>query len=236
VNESDKAFTGSIPVVYDRYLGTLLFEPYAADVARRVAGLEGSVLEIAAGTGIVTAALTRALSPDARLVATDLNRAMLDHAASKLADGRVTWREADATALPFEDASFDAVVCQFGVMFFPDKIRAHGEARRVLRRGGRWIFSVWDSLRANPIAETVHDAVAALYSSDPPGFLGRTPYGYHDRAAIEEAARAAGFHRVTSETVTMRSRAPDARSIAIGFCQGCPLTAEINARGTPSLS
>ncbi|HXA72004.1 MAG TPA: class I SAM-dependent methyltransferase, partial [Stellaceae bacterium] len=140
----DQTFAGSIPALYDRHLGPMLFEPYALDMAERVARLAPKrVLEIAAGTGIVTRALSQKL-PTVPIVATDLNQPMLDHAAARLSSERITWRQADAQALPFDDASFDVLVCQFGVMFFPDKAKAFSEARRVLAPGGRFLFNVWD--------------------------------------------------------------------------------------------
>jgi ubiquinone/menaquinone biosynthesis C-methylase UbiE len=162
MSEIDKAFTGAIPALYDRYLGPFLFAPYAADVAARAARLApAEVLETAAGTGIVTRALRRALPETATIVATDLNQAMLDHAAAQLPAGAVIWRQADATVLPFADGSFDALVCQFGVMFFPDKALGYREARRVLRPGGTFLFSVWDRLSANEAEDTVVGALAA---------------------------------------------------------------------------
>lgn len=236
MQETDKAFTGSIPALYDRYLGPLLFEPYAADLARRLGGLKaGRLLETAAGTGILTRALAAALPAGVALVATDLNQPMLDFAAGKSKAANVTWRQADALALPFEDGHFDAVVCQFGVMFFPDKSKAFREALRVLKPGGRFLFSVWDRIEENEVPHAIGDAVAAAFPQDPPGFLVRTPYGYYDTTAIGEALRAAGFARVETETVTKRGRAPSHRDPVMGFCQGSPLRAEIEARAPAGL-
>jgi ubiquinone/menaquinone biosynthesis C-methylase UbiE len=233
--ETDKAFTGAIPVLYDRHLGPLLFEPYAADIAARVARLAPArVLETACGTGIVTRALRAALPSGAAIVATDLNQPMLDHAATRLGGG-VTWRQADATALPFGDAAFDAVVCQFGAMFFPDKVAGFREAWRVLRAGGAFLFSVWDRIEANEPAQVVSDAVAALFPGDPPQFLRRTPHGHHDIAALRDRLAEAGFDHVGVETVALRGRAGSSRDAAIGFCQGSPLRAEIEARDPAAL-
>jgi len=226
----DQTFAGSIPALYDRHLGPMLFEPYALDMAERVARLAPKrVLEIAAGTGIVTRALARAL-PTVPIVATDLNQPMLDHAAARLSSERITWRQADAQALPFDDASFDVLVCQFGVMFFPDKAKAFSEARRVLAPGGRFLFNVWDRIEENEPADLVSRAVAALFPKDPPGFLVRTPHGYHDLTAIGVALKHSGFSAVDSETVPKRARASSPRDPAIGFCQGSPLRNEIEAR------
>jgi ubiquinone/menaquinone biosynthesis C-methylase UbiE len=146
MSATDATFAGSIPIIYEQYLGSLLFEPYAQDMAARLSDVtQGRILEVAAGTGIATRALAKALPPDVEIVATDLNQAMLDLAARRLQAPNVTWRQTDAQTLPFEDSSFDAVACQFGVMFFPDKLAAYREALRVLKPGGRFVFSVWNS-------------------------------------------------------------------------------------------
>ena len=232
---TDALFAGSIPALYHDHLGPLLFEPYARDLAARAAALRPArILETAAGTGIVTEALLRAF-PEAEIVATDLNQAMLDVAAGRIASPRVEFRQADAQALPFADASFDAVVCQFGVMFFPDRIGAYKEARRMLAPGGRFLFNVWDSLDRNPVSKAVAETVAGLFPDDPPSFLSRTPFGYHDPARIEADLKAAGFTGIESETVGLRSAVPSARAAAIGLTHGSPLRAEIEAHGEGAL-
>lgn len=234
---SDTIFTGSIPALYDRYLGPMLFAPYAADLATRVAATTPKhVLETAAGTGIVTQELVRALLPEARITATDLNQAMLDHAAAQPGREQVVWRQASSQELPVADASFDAVVCQFGVMFFPDKVDAYREARRVLKPGGSFLFSVWGRIENNEFADVVTAAVAALFSTDPPMFLARTPHGFHDATAIRDDLRRAGFSRAVDTTIMLRSRAASSRDPAIGFCQGTPLRNEIEARGPARLA
>jgi ubiquinone/menaquinone biosynthesis C-methylase UbiE len=206
----------------------LIFAPYADDLASRLAGLgHDRILETAAGTGLVTRALVTSLPENVSIVATDLNQPMLDHASSRLPSTRVTWRQVDAQHLPFPDAVFDAVVCQFGVMFFPDKKQAFSEACRVLKPGGCFLFNVWDRIEENEFAEIVVKSVAALFPDNPPMFLARTPHAHHDTAALEAHLRATGFSTVTTETITRESRAPSALSVAIGYCQGTPMRNEI---------
>ena len=232
VTLSDSIFSGSIAALYDRFLVPMLFRPYAEDLAQRVAAAKpAAILETAAGTGIVTEAISHAV-PDSTLVATDLNRAMLDVAAARIASPDVSFRQADALALPFPDASFDVVACQFGAMFFPDRVLAYREARRVLRPGGHFLFNVWDRIEANPATDLAARAVASLFPKGPPGFFARVPFGYHDKAVVEADLRAAGFGNVEAETVAMRSRIGSAREAAVGLCQGTPLRSEIEARGS----
>ena len=227
----DHVFASSIPGLYQQYLVPMLFEPYAADLAARLSSKEPRrVLETAAGTGVVTRALASALS--GTIVATDLNQPMIDCAAA-IGSGRpVEWRQADAMQLPFPDASFDAVVCQFGVMFFPDKVKAFAETRRVLKPGGRFLFNVWDRIGENEFADVVTNALARLFPDDPPRFLARTPYAYFDRKTIEGDLAAAGFGATPQmTTLTHRSRAPSPRAPAIALCQGSPLRKELESRG-----
>ena len=228
---TDVAFSGSIPQIYDRFLAPLLFNAYAQDIARRAAELAPQqILETAAGTGLATLAILEKV-PAAHLVATDLNQAMLDVAAKKIASPDVQFRAADAQSLPFPDATFDAVICQFGMMFLPDRGAGCREARRVLKPGGHFVFNVWDRLDRSPVAQTVAKAVAGLFPDDPPSFFSRVPWGYSDTARIDEDVRAGGFEDVDIETVQERSRAGSPREAAIGLCQGTPLRAEIEARG-----
>ena len=231
----DTSFAGSIPQLYDRYLAPLLFEPYAEMVAERAKALRPArILETAAGTGIVTAALHGAV-PEAEIVATDLNQAMLDVAAQRVRSNKVSFQAADAQALPFPDGGFDLVVGQFGVMFFPDRVKGNSEARRVLRDGGRYIAVIWDRLERNPGSQIAQDAVSALFPDNPPRFLERTPFGYADPAAIEHDLLAAGFTDIEFETVALKSRNSTPRDAAIGLCQGSPLRSEIEERDPDAL-
>ncbi len=237
MSASDKVFAGSIPDVYDDYLVPLIFESYAADLSSRVVRDEPqAILETAAGSGVVTRALAPRLGTSARYVVTDLNQPMLDRAARiQGANARIEWRAADALSLPFEDDSFDVVCCQFGVMFFPDRVAGYAEARRVLKPNGRLIFNTWDRIETNEFADVVTQAAGELFPDDPPLFLARTPHGYHDVAVIEADLRAAGFGHVTVETRTDVSAAPTARHPAVAYCEGTPLRNEIEARDATRL-
>ncbi len=237
MTDRDKVFAGSIPELYDTWLVPLIFEAFALDLAHRVAATRpAQVLETAAGSGVVTRALAPLLAPSARYVVSDLNPPMLDRAASRQGpDERITWRQADALDLPFADKSFDAVCCQFGAMFFPDRAAGYREARRVLDSGGFFFFNVWDRIEDNDFARVVTDAVGTLFPEDPPRFLARTPHGYHDIALIEADLRAAGFSAIELATLGKRSDAPTARDVAIAYCQGTPLRNEIEARDPAAL-
>jgi ubiquinone/menaquinone biosynthesis C-methylase UbiE len=229
---SDSLFAGSIPEVYDHYLVPLIFEAPARDLVSRLMRMEPKhVLETAAGTGVLTRELARKLSDSARIVATDLNQAMLDHAAARQhGDGRITWQKTDALALPFPDDRFDAVACQFGVMFFPDKVQGYRDARRVLKPGGSFVFNVWDRIAENEFADVVTQALEAVFPADPPRFMPRTPHGYHDVEQIRQHLTAAGFAFIAVDTLTATSRASSAHDVAIAYCQGTPLRNEIEAR------
>jgi ubiquinone/menaquinone biosynthesis C-methylase UbiE len=235
--EKDKLFVGSIPENYDHYMVPLIFEPFALDLARRAASLSpGVVLETAAGTGVVTRALAPKLSSGARYIISDLNQPMLDYAASQQGfDSRLEWRQADALALPFENAAFDLVCCQFGAMFFPNRISGYREAKRVLKPGGHFLFNVWDRIEENVFADDVTNALARMFPDDPPRFLARTPHGYHDKALIRAELEEAGFSHVVIETKAEHSRASSPRIPALAYCHGTVLRSEIEARAPGKL-
>ncbi len=237
MTDSDRVFAGSVLENYDRYMVPLIFEPYAIDLAQRVAALSpGTVLEIAAGTGVVTRALVPKLSASARFTVTDLNQPMLDYATSRQPpDSRITWRQADAMKLPFEDATFDVVCCQFGAMFFPDRPSAYREARRVLKPEGHFLLSVWDRIEDNVFADDVTNTLAQMFPDDPPRFLARTPHGYHDPALIRGDLAKAGFSRMEIETKAEQSHASSPRIPAVAYCQGTLLRDEIQTRDAGKL-
>ncbi len=229
----DLKFVGAIPEFYDRYMVPLIFEPYARDIAGRVAA-EGprNVLETAAGSGVVTRALAPLLPAEARYTVTDLNPPMLDRArAQQPPDDRIDWRPADATDLPFAEDAFDAVVCQFGAMFFSDRSMGFAEARRVLRPGGLFAFNTWDRISENPFPHVVLQALAEVFPDDPPDFMERIPHGYHDTDRIAADMRTGGFDAADIDTVTVMARAASVDDVAIAFCQGTPMRNEIEARG-----
>ena len=229
---ADKVFAGAVPKIYETHLVPLIFDSYADDLLKRMTSRPLTrVLEVAAGTGVVTRRMAAGLPDRTSIVATDLNQGMLDQASSVGTERPVTWQQADAQQLPFDDESFDAVVCQFGVMFFPEKQRAFAEVRRVLRPGGVYIFNVWDRIDQNEFADAVTAGVANLFPADPPRFLPRTPYGYFDHAVLRRDLGSGGF-TATPEivTVTARSQAKSPEDPAIAFCHGTPLRGEIEAR------
>jgi ubiquinone/menaquinone biosynthesis C-methylase UbiE len=232
MTQTDKVFSGAIPEFYERYLVPLIFHPYALDLAARVTSAKPKrVLEIAAGTGVVTRALASQLPVTTQIVATDLNPPMLEHAKTLMGQNdRIEWKAADAQSLPFENESFDAVVCQFGVMFFSDKAQAFKEARRVLKSSGLYYFSVWDKISNNEFAELVTQAVEEMFPQDPPRFLARTPHGHYDVGLLRPALQAAGFTSISADAIEARSRARSPREPALAYVQGTPLRNEVEAR------
>lgn len=232
--ETDKVFAGPVPQLYDRHLGPILFQSFAEVMVERLGETDRVILETAAGTGIVTRAIAASV-PESTILATDLNQAMLDVAAEKTQGGDLKWQQADAQSLPFEAGSFDLVICSFGTMFMPDKQAAYREARRVLRPKGRFIFTVWDRIEANPLMHITDQTVAGLFPEDPPHFLARTPSGYNDEAWIERDLRDAGFTSVAFEEVRRETHVSSAWEPAMGLCQGTPLRGGIEARAPDGL-
>ena len=225
-------FEGSIPENYDRYLGPVLFEPFARDIAARLKREQPKdVLELACGTGILTRHLRDSLAPEVRLTATDLNLGMLALAQTKFnAHENLKWQEADAASLPFPDGSFDAVVCQFGLMFVPDKESAVRESYRVLRPGGVFLFNVWDSMERNPFGWIAHKTIASFFEHDPPNFY-ELPFGFYDADLIRGLLEGAGFTRAKASLVTLPCRSPSAAEFAIGLIRGNPTSTAIQERG-----
>jgi ubiquinone/menaquinone biosynthesis C-methylase UbiE len=232
VSNETAAFVGSIPQHYEHGLGPLIFVDYAADIAQRVAvDNPARVLETAAGTGIVTRKLRDALPAAARLVATDLNPPMLEIARAKFGAGeQVEFQPADAVALPFADGSFDAVVCQFGVMFFPDKGKSFSEVYRVLAPSGRYFFSVWDSHRYNPFGRIAHQVAGSFFPADPPQFYS-VPFSCHQIDPIKESLIEAGFTGINANVVSLDKKVPDAASFARAAIYGNPLIDQVRTRG-----
>ena len=226
-------FVDGIPAHYDARLGPHLFIDYASDLAGRAATTKPTrVLEIAAGTGIVTRMLRDALPVSTDLVASDLNPPMLEVARRKFGtDEKVEFRAADATALPFRDGDFDLVVCQFGVMFFPEKDQAYREVHRVLTHRGRYYFNVWDSFVFNPFARITQETVSRFFEQDAPTFY-TVPFGYHQIDIIKASLLQAGFEDVSAHIVKTSKTIPSAERFAEGLIYGNPIVEEIRARGT----
>jgi ubiquinone/menaquinone biosynthesis C-methylase UbiE len=226
------SFIGTIPDQYDRGLGPIVFVDFAADLARRVAASRAMrVLETAAGTGIVTRQLRDLLPTGARLTATDLNSPMLEVARTKFQPGeQVDFQPADATALPFPDAAFDAVVCQFGVMFFPDKEKSYREVNRVLVPRGHYFFNVWDSHHRNPFGRLAHEIISGFFRADPPQFY-QVPFGYHLIDPVKESLMDAGFTDIEVAVLSVERKIPDVASFARGLVYGNPVIDQIRTRG-----
>jgi ubiquinone/menaquinone biosynthesis C-methylase UbiE len=234
---NDKVFDGSIPRFYDTFMVPLIFQVYADDLAARAAKLQPrTVLETAAGSGVVPRTLTRHLSKDARYVVTDLNQPMIDHAASMQPDDHaIEWLRADALDLPFGDEEFDVVICQFGAMFFPDRSKGYAEARRVLKPGGSYFFNVWDKIENNELADIVTLEAGAVFPDNPPNFLARTPHGYFDQNLIRADLQRSGFSDIAIEASQEKSIAPSAAAAAKAYCYGTPLRNEIEQRDSAML-
>ena len=237
MTDQHAAFVGSIPTNYDRYLGPLFFHGYADDLAARVPVSDGvRVLEVACGTGIVTERIARRVHGRGSLEATDLNEAMLAHAQRRLGPRPgVEWRQADGTRLPFEDGVFDVVVCQFGLMFFPDTAAGVAEAFRVLRPGGRYLLNVWDVIERNPVARIAHETATSFFPVEPPGFY-RVPFSLHDPAGVTRLLEQARFANIAWEYVEKTGTSPSATEAATGIIEGNPIYDAIMQRRPDALA
>jgi ubiquinone/menaquinone biosynthesis C-methylase UbiE len=228
----DSTFDAGIPALYERHFVPVIFAPYATALVDRLEALGAArILELAAGTGALTREMAARLPPSVSITATDLNQPMLDHAASVGTPRPVEWRQADALDLPFASGTFDAVTCQFGAMFFPDKVRAFAEARRVLAPGGSFLFAVWDTVETNEFCDTVMRALDARFGAGTIAFMRRAPHAYFDAATIRRDLGDAEFTRVRIDVVQRTSVGESAASVAIGFCQGNPMRLEMEQLG-----
>jgi len=216
------AFAGTIPAFYEKYLGPFLFEPYALDIVSRMENKKYSnILELACGTGRVTAHLSRSLAHD-QLIATDLNKDMIEVAKQNVTDKNIQWQVADALELPFKNNSFDAVVCQFGIMFFPDKLKGLQEAYRVLRPGGKLLFNTWDKVENVPAIHEGRKIVESFFENDPPGFY-KTPFSMFDKDELENLMKSAGFKNVSATLVKKEGVSSGAADLTKGIVEGNPI-------------
>ncbi len=231
---TDADFIGSLPKVYGEYLVPIFFEPYANDISNRLRTKKiSTLLETAAGTGVVTRSIDSVLAPDAQIIATDLNQPMIDQASKSKFKHNVKWQQVNAQNLPFDDNSFDAVICQFGVMFFPDRAKAYAETYRVLKPGGVFIFNVWDDIRHNDFANTVNQAMESVFPDDPPRFLPRTPYAYYNEKEIMKDLLMGGFKSTPKiETKTYHTKAASPEIPAMAIIYGTPLKNDIEERNS----
>lgn len=224
------SFSGSIPVNYDEGMGDMFFEPYAKEMIKRIVAMQPTdVLEIACGTGRVTKYLSQQL-PNASILATDLNPAMLEFAQKKFSGlSNVRWELADAVSLPFDDALFDCVAVQFGVMFYPDKLQGYKESFRVLKNGGKFIFATWKSFADNPIANLANETARSFFPDDPPGFF-LVPFSYYDKDQIRKELSDAGFRNIQIEDVDLKGPNISAENTARGMLEGSPIINFINEK------
>ena len=231
---SISSFTGNVPQNYETYLGPLFFEPYAIDLVERMRDKQyNAVLELACGTGRVTRYLINKVAADGKLYATDLNEAMLAIAKIGVADERIVWQAVDAQNLPYDNDSFDLVVCQYGVMFFPDKPKAFKEAYRVLKQGSIFLFNTWNSLQYNAAAGLARDVLCEIFPDDPPSFFDKGPYSFFNQEEIRQLLQDAGFANITIETVTKTGTAPSAEHVINGLIDGTPASAYLAERNVP---
>jgi SAM-dependent methyltransferase len=223
------SWNDAMPAIYDRDLVPVIFAAWGDLLAERTAALRPQqVLELAAGTGVVTERIIAAV-PQAVVTATDLNQSMVDWGLERVPGA--SWQLADAQQLPFADATFDLVVCQFGVMFFPDKPGAFAESARVLAQTGHLLFAVWDGIEGSTYATAVIDIVRGMFPDDPPHFLVDTPHGYHDVDRIGKDLAAGGMRMTSADALVLPSRAASADAVTNGYCLGTPLRFELDARG-----
>ena len=233
MNKVAANFTGSIPEFYESGLVPVIFEDYAREIAALVAKRKPEkVLELAAGTGVVTRLLRDRLSRKCEIIASDLNEPMLEVARKKFKSGEsVSFQSIDAMSIPLDDNSVDVVACQFGVMFFPDKVESYCEALRVLKPGGRYIFNAWDSHEHNPFAGIAQSLVEKAFPDDPPGFY-KVPFHYHDVREMKREMKEAGFSSVKVQRRKIRKTIPSIAAFAQGLVHGNPLSEEIRARSS----
>lgn len=236
MKESHSAFVGEIPQNYEKYLGPLIFKEYAEDLANRItAPSGGAVLETAAGTGMATRQLRDSIPDNVRIVVTDLNADMLDVAKTKFGNHEnIEFQTANALELPFEESTFDAVACQFSVMFFPNKLVALQESARVLKPGGKFYFNIWDSFEHNHFIRTVSREIAACLPKNPPDFF-NTPYGYFDIDVVKKLLFEAGFSDIEISVLPRTSTAEEARQVALGYVLGTPVRLQIEKNDPESL-
>jgi ubiquinone/menaquinone biosynthesis C-methylase UbiE len=177
--------------VYEERFVPALFRPWGPAVAAAALVQPGQrVLDVACGTGALTEAVCDRVKPAGSVVGLDANVRMLEVARRKQLD--VEWREARAEALPFADAAFDAVVSQFGLMFFDDRVPALREMQRVLRPGGRLAVAVCDGLARSPGYAALADLLRRLFGN-PVADAFRAPFALGDEGLLQQLCAQAGM-------------------------------------------
>lgn len=223
-NDAVLNFNGSVPEVYETVLGNFIFEPFAVDIVNRISNKNAfNVLELAAGTGRVTKHLIHAFSPNAKIVASDISLPMMEKAKLVVSSQNLTWQQVDIADIPFSEGSFDVIVCQFGVMFLQDKLRAFSEIRRVLKLGGQLLFSTWACIEENPIWKISNQVATKFFGPAPAAIQKSGPFSICNAVDAEAQLHDAGFIHTKVEKQRITSSISSASLAAKGFIHGLPL-------------
>lgn len=234
--DTSALFNSAVAPHYDKYQGPIFFEPYAIEISKRIDPTSvKTALEIACGTGRVTRHLRKTLSPAAKLIATDISPDMLAVAKDILGDENIEWQTVDAQQLPFDDNSIDLIVCAFGYMFLPDKVKGFKEAYRVLRPGGKLLFTTWDKLELNGASYIQRTVVAKYLANDvPPTYM--LAFSMNNEEELRGWLQQAGFSEVGFESVEQIASGETAKGVTEGLTMGgsfCNMIMERNPDWMP---
>jgi ubiquinone/menaquinone biosynthesis C-methylase UbiE len=231
--ENSIQFTAGIAEIYEKYLAPVFFISTSKDLVTHIPGSPAKILELATGTGQVTRILVERY-PDAKIFATDLNPGMLGVAKRIVTSENISWDIVNAEEIPYSSDEFDALICQFGIMFFPDKQKALGEAYRVLKPGGTITFNTWDKLESNHICKLADDAVKSVFKVDPPQFY-HVPFSMYDTDEMTKMMQSAGFKNIKIENRKIEGFSDSAENAVLAFTEGNPIAEQIKERDESKL-